>query len=99
MSKVVADQNIQISTRYDDRDLIYGTKQERLLKLSDLLNNEITYCDKDPIKLDRLIERYSSDARAARVDNNMAYFMRYDAAIQRAQIIERSIYSNININF
>lgn len=83
-----------LSSRYDDRELVVGeNQQEKLDDLSQHLNEEIDACSNDPVKLDRLATRYESDAAAAKAENNMGYFMRYEAAMSRTVALEQHIYS------
>ena len=76
--------DINFSTRYDDRkEIQWGDERSKLEFLSDKLTGEINLCSDRLDKLERLEERYHSDALAAKADDNMAYIMRYTRALTR----------------
>lgn len=84
--------DIRFSTRYSDRIYIAGEREARLIELSNNLNNEITLSSNNPMKLDRLADRYLADAEEAKTEGNMGYVMRYMEAFRRILILEHALY-------
>lgn len=91
-TSVDANKDINLSTRYDDRELIKGTENQKLDELSDHLEAEVTLSSNDILKMERLQERYYSDGLSAKADKCIGYWMRYVKAYEHLNILISSFY-------
>jgi hypothetical protein len=88
--------DLDYSSRYDDFN--YNpelSNEEKLDWLGDKLKNEVTLCSHDIVKLERLEERYRSDATAAQEDKNMGCYIRYNTALTRIKVILENLYRSL----
>ena len=87
------DKDIRYSTRYEDQELIKeGSYELKLDLLSRNLNNEISLCAGNVLKLERLQDRYVEDGVLARAQDEMGYFQRYVFAYERIKVLVEAHY-------
>jgi hypothetical protein len=81
------------SSRYDDRELIKGEDEKAKLDwLTRKIQSEIAFCGGDIVKLERLQERYHSDGRQAKADDNMPYYLRYAQSYELLKLRIEALY-------
>lgn len=89
--------DIRFSSRYDDIEYSGGSNIEAQMDwLSEKLCHEVEVCSHCIMKLERLLLRYKSDAKAADEDGNLAAQLRYNRAINHIHVLLENLYKDHN---